>query len=125
MTVVVGGVGGGDRGDQFVDAAGELVDLSGQRVDLVEHDPGEFAVVVVELSGERFDQVGVFGFHPSPGQAGEGVRVSFAADERLDHVPGGHRVQGGRDRRHFDQRVFQQLLQPLPVPGAFAGQVHP
>jgi cytochrome P450 len=28
-------------------------------------------------------------------------------------------------RRHLDQRVLEQLLQPLPVPGAIAGQIHP
>jgi hypothetical protein len=78
VAVVDEGLGGGDRGDQFVDAGRHLVDLPAQRVDLVEHDPGEFAVVVVEGSGERLDEVVVSGPHPFPGPA----RPGFAGPAR-------------------------------------------
>jgi hypothetical protein len=85
--------GGGDRGDQLTDPGGELVDLPVQRVNLVEQDPGELAVVGVERSGECFDEVVVSGPHASSGQPGQHAGIPFAADERLDHVPGGHGVQ--------------------------------
>ena len=40
---------GRDRGDQLLGPGGEHLDLSGEGVDLVQQDPGELAVVIVEL----------------------------------------------------------------------------
>jgi hypothetical protein len=40
----------------IIDASGQLVDPPSQSVDLIENDPGEFAVVGVERFSERFDQ---------------------------------------------------------------------
>ena len=113
------------RLQQVVDAGGEGVDLRRQRVDLIEQHPGQFGVVVVEAAVERLDQRRSLGLHPAPGQVGQAPRVTLAGDQRLDHVPRRQRVQRGRHRRHLDQRVFEQLLQPLPVPGAFPGQIDP
>jgi hypothetical protein len=53
-------VGGGDRRDRLLDQGGELIDLRGQPVDLVQQDPGQTGVVVAELAGERLDQRGPF-----------------------------------------------------------------
>ena len=61
---LVGAGLGFHHGEQLVDAGGEGADLGGQRVDLVEHHPGQFGVVIVESAGQRLDQGAVFGFHP-------------------------------------------------------------
>ncbi|MET3721808.1 hypothetical protein [Arthrobacter sp. UYCo732] len=54
-----------------------MFDLAGQGVDLVQQDPGQFAVVVVEPAGEGLNQRGVFDPQPAPGQVrrDEGVRL--------------------------------------------------
>ena len=121
--VGVGALGGGDGCDQFLDAGGEPADLHVELVDLVQQHPGQLGVMVVETAGERFDQRGPLGLHPAAGQVGEHLRVPFPGDERLQHVPHRLGVQRGGHGRDLDQRVLQQLLQPLPVPGAFPRQV--
>jgi hypothetical protein len=115
----------GDLGDELVDACGEPVDLGVEGVDLTEQDLRQFAVVLVELAGQRFDQRVVLASHPAPGQTGEDGRVAFTRDERLDHLPdrqGGHR---GRDRRNLDQCVLEELLEALVIAGTVPGQIHP
>jgi hypothetical protein len=94
-------------------------------VDLVQQQPGQLGVVGVEPAGERLGQGGALGLHLAAGQAGEHLRVALAGDQRLQHVPGRGGVQRARHRRHLDQGVLQQLLQPLPIPGALVGQVDP
>ena len=113
------------RLQQVVDAGGEGADLRRQCVDLSEQHPGQFGVVVVEAPVERLDQRRSLGLHPAPGQVGEAPRVTLAGDQRFDHVPRRQRVQRGRHRGQLDERVFEQLLQPLPVPGAFPGEIDP
>ena len=82
-------------------------------VDLVQQHPGEFGVMVVEPAVERGDQGRVFGLHPAAGQPGEHPRIALPGDQRLDHGPPGHAHDVGGHRRHLDQGVFEQLLQPL------------
>ena len=126
--VAVAGFGGlrvGHGGQQLFDAGGEGGDLRGEGVDLIEQHPREFGVVVVEPAGQRLDQGGPLDLHPAARQIGEPTRVAFPGDQRLEHVPHRQRVQRRRHRRHLDQRVLEQLLQPLPVAGAFAGQIDP
>lgn len=54
MSVVVVSVGVGWRGcrwngvDVFLDADGELLDFVGERIDLIEENPGKFCVVIIE-----------------------------------------------------------------------------
>ena len=74
------------RGDQLLDAAGELLDLGGEGVDLVQQHPGQLAVMLVEPAGQRLDQVGVPGLHPAAGQVRQHPRVTLPGDQRLDHV---------------------------------------
>jgi len=114
---------GGNRCDQLPDPGGELGDLPVERVDLVQQHPGQLAVMIVEPPRERLDQRAMLGLHPAAGQAGQHFRVPFSGDQRLQHVPDRHRVQAAGHSRDLDQRVFQQLLQPLPVPGALPGQI--
>ena len=52
----VDGLGVGHRRQHLVDAGGEGVDLCGQGVDLVQHYPGEFGVMVVEPTVEGVRQ---------------------------------------------------------------------
>ena len=65
------------------------------------------------------------GAHPAAGQPGQHLRVTLAGDQRGDHVLRRQRGQLGRHRRYLDQRVLQQLLQPLPAPGPVLDQVGP
>ncbi len=123
--VGAGALGGGDPGDQFLDPGGELADLAGQGVDLVQQHPGQLGVMAVEPAGERLDQAVVLGPHPAAGQAGQHLRVTFAADQRLQHVADRPGIQLAGHRRDLDQGVFQQFLQPGVVPGALPGQVGP
>jgi hypothetical protein len=57
---VIGCLGGGDGGDQLLDAAGQRLDLGAEGVDLVEQQAGELGVVVIEAAGERLHQGGRF-----------------------------------------------------------------
>ena len=79
--------------------------------------------MVIETPVERGDQLRVLGLHPPAGQLGQPARVALPGDQGLDHVPRRQRVQRRGHRRDFDQRVLEQLLQPLPVTGAVAGQI--
>jgi hypothetical protein len=51
--LVLGWLGGGDGRDQLLDPGREVVCLGGQRVDVVQQQPGQFRVVVVEAAGQR------------------------------------------------------------------------
>src|SRR5664279_5710519 len=87
--------------------------------------PGQFGVVLSELAGQRLDQVGVLELHPAAGQAGQEPRAALPGDQCLHHVPDRAQVDPAGHRGDFDQGVFQELFQPLPMPGPFRGQVHP
>jgi len=63
--------GDGDGGERGVDTGGERVDLRAERVDLFEQHPGQFGVVIIELAGQRLDQVGVLELHPAAGLIGK------------------------------------------------------
>ena len=67
----------------------------------------------------------VLGSHLAARQTGEPTRITFASDQRFEHVAHRHRVHPRHHRRHLDQRVFEQLLHALPVTGALAGQIDP
>jgi hypothetical protein len=113
------------RCEQLVDARREGVDLGAQRVDLVQQHPRELGVVLVKPAAQRLDQRVVLGSHLAAGQTGEPTWITFASDQRFEHVAHRHRIHPRHHRRHLDQRVFEQLLHALPVAGAFAGQIHP
>jgi len=116
-SVGVDAAGGGNRAGQLVDPAGERADLGAQGIYLVQQHLGQLGVMLAGPAGERFDQRGPLGSHPAAGQVRERPGAALAGDQRLDHVAdrlGGHRAG---HRRHLDQRVLKQLLQPGPVPG--------
>jgi hypothetical protein len=48
--------GGRDRRDQLLNTRGELADLGGEGVDLVQQHPGQLAVMVIELAGKGLGQ---------------------------------------------------------------------
>src|SRR5215470_5399695 len=52
--------GGGEPG-------GEPFDLLVESIDLVEQDPGQLSMVVIEAAVQGFDQGGVFGSHSTTG----------------------------------------------------------
>jgi hypothetical protein len=118
--------GGRDRGDELADAEVELVDLGGQAVDLVEQDPGQLAVVVVELAVQRLGQGGALGPRRAAGQLGERPRVALPGDERLDHAPGAE----SKSSLHATEDTLisassSSFSTPRPMPGPLAGQVRP
>ena len=76
-------------------------------------------VVVIEATVQRGDQVQALGFHPPAVQIGQSAWVALTGDQGLDHVARRQCVQFRGHRRHLDRRVLEQLLQPLPVAGAF------
>ena len=117
--------GGGQRRGQPGGPGAQLGDLGVEEGDLVQQQPGELAVVVIEHAVQGLDQVIVPGLHPAPGQASQHLRVTLAADHRLDHVLRGDRGQFGRHRRQLHQRALQQLFQPLPAPGPLLDQAGP
>ena len=92
---------------------------------LVEQDPGQVCVVVVEAAVQGLHQRGVFDPHPAAGQLGQLLRVTLAGDQRFDHVPAGLAEDVGGHRGQFDQSVLEEFLHALLVPGPFAGQIQP
>jgi hypothetical protein len=84
--VGVDSLSGGDRRDQFPDPGGELGDPGAGEIDLVQEDPGQLGVVVLEPAGERLGQRGALGFHLAAGQPGEHLGVALPGDQRFEHV---------------------------------------
>ncbi len=125
IVAVRGWSGPGELGDELFDPAGETVDLVRAGVDLVQQEPGKVGVVVIETAVERFDQRWPLGVELPPGQISEDLRVSFTADERFDHRPRRQPEQIRCHRRQLDQRVLEQLLEALLVPGTFLDQLGP
>jgi hypothetical protein len=82
-------------------------------------------VVAVEAPGEGLDQGGMLGPHAPLGQPGEDLGVALAGDEGSDHGPAGDAEDVGRDARDLYERVFEQFLDALLVPGALLDQVGP
>jgi hypothetical protein len=110
---------------QLVDACGQRSDLRVKGVDLIQQHPRQFGMVVIKAPVEGLDQRRALDRHPAAGQIRETPWITLAGDQRLDHVARRERIEGGRHRRQLDQGIFKQFLQPLPVPGAFPGQIHP
>jgi hypothetical protein len=111
--------------DELLDAGGEPVDLVGAGVDLVQQEPGQVGVVVIEAAVEHLHQRCPLGVQLPAGQLGQDQRVAFAGDERLDHLPRRHPEQVCRHRGQLDQGVFEQLLEALVVPRPFLDQLRP
>jgi len=78
-----------------------------------------------EVPGQCLRQLWDLRTHPAFGQVGEHRRVccGLLIDQGLQHQPPGDTHDVGGHRRQFDARVFQQLLQPLDLPGPFLGDV--
>ena len=86
---------------------------------------GGDGVVRTEMAGECFAQRRDLGSQLAFGEFGQPCAVVLAGDERLDHGPARHAEDVAGDGRQFDQRVFEELLDALLVPGTFPGQVVP
>jgi hypothetical protein len=117
--LVLGWLGGGDGADQRLDPGREAVYLGGQRVEVVQQQPSQFRVVVVEAAGQRLHQGGALAAHPSFGELGQHLGVALPDEQGFQHGPtrathdvGGH---GGQ----LDQGVLEQ---PAPA-AARAGNV--
>ena len=105
-----------DRGDRAV-----------QERDLVQVHPGELAVVVPSNMPSSACSSVLLG---PPGPAGPGrpaTRGSRSPAARASRMSRADLVLASAltHRRQLDQRAFQQLLQPLPLPGPVADQLGP
>jgi len=123
----VGAPGGGDGVQGGLDLVLDRGDGPVEQGDVVQVDADQRAVVVPDLHslqgpGDRAAPA----LDAPGGQPGQGPRVALAAGDGLHDDPGrlgpGQRVHHGRQ---LDQGSFQQLLQPLPLPGAVADQLQP
>jgi hypothetical protein len=75
----------GEFSDELFDPDAETVDLVAAGVDLVQQQPGQISMMVIETTVERFEKPGPFGVELASGHAGEDLRVTFTSDERFDH----------------------------------------
>jgi hypothetical protein len=120
--VGVDAAGGGHRADQLPGPAGEDVDLGGEGADLVQEHRGQLGVIRAGPAVQRLGQLGPPGLHRAACQVCQRPGAALGGDQRLDQLAyrlGGHRAG---HCRHLDKRVFQQLLQPGPVPGPLVDQ---
>lgn len=92
-------------------------------VDPVQHDPRQERVVVGEVAGQRLDQNLTPGLQVRGGQLGQHLRMTGAADQRLEHPAPGDTEEVGHHRRELDPAVVQQVLQPPGLVGAFAHHI--
>ena len=113
------------RLDHHLDPGGELADGLGVPVDQVQVHPGQEGVVLAETAVQGLGQLGDLRPQPTLGQIGQPGRVPIAGDQRLDHRPPGHAQDVGGHRGQLDPGILQQLLQPLDLPAAFAGDRGP
>jgi hypothetical protein len=77
----------------------QLGDLGVQGGDLVQQQPGELTVVVIEDAVQGLDEGIVLGLHGAAGQGGQDLGGALAGDHRLDHVLRRQRGQLGRHAR--------------------------
>ena len=106
--------------DQLADLGGQLIDLPVQGTDVVQQDPRLDAVVVFPPAVQRRGKLGALGAGLADGQVREGLRVTLAGDQRLDHRPGSVSVQGGQHRGDLDLRPFVRLAAGAVLPVAAA-----
>lgn len=89
-----------------------------QRIDLLEMQPQQAAMVLGHPSAQGLGQRLGRGLDPRAGQTGELGRVGLAADQGLDHRPPAGSDEIGDRRIQLDVGLVQRLLQALDVAGA-------
>jgi len=112
----------GERAHLFLDPGRELLNRRGELVDAVQVQLAQERVVLAEVPPQRLDQLGDLGAHPGVRQLGQHPGIPFPGDQRRQHRPPGLAQDVRRDAGQFDPGVFQFLLQPVGLPGAFSGQ---
>lgn len=104
---------------QLVDPLSQLRDRGVGLVDACQHRPTQQGVVLVEPPSHRVLQGGDLRTHPSLGHLREHHRIALSRDQGVDHLP--PRL-GQHTRRHAGELhagVFEDLVQPLRLPGPF------
>jgi hypothetical protein len=114
-----------ERGDHPVDLGGDPVDLGGRRVDALQHQLAQEAVMVVEVAGQRLLQDRDLGPHAGACQLGERLGVALAGDERLEQLASRHPEEVADHAGELDLGVLEELLQPLLFPGPLPDQAAP
>ncbi|MEU1276609.1 hypothetical protein [Streptomyces sp. NPDC005799] len=109
---------GGDLLQRPGDQPVEFADLCGEMVDGVQQHPQKPGVVF-ELPGQGLDEGRLLLDQVAFGEVGQGARVAFPGDHRVEHGSPGHAEQVRDDAGQFDLRVLQGLVHAVLVPGAF------
>jgi hypothetical protein len=115
----------GEREHLLLNARRQFPDRRGELVDALQMQPAQERVVITEVAGQRLNQLRDLRAHPRLGHLGQHLRVAFAVDQRRQHRPPGDPKDVGGHRRQLDPGVFELLLQPLRLAGAFGGQGGP
>ncbi|MCW2695315.1 MAG: hypothetical protein JWR62_400 [Modestobacter sp.] len=91
----------------------------------MQHGARPLGVLVVEVPGQRLDQLRDLDPHLALGHFGEDLRITFAGDQRGQHRPGRDAGQARRHREQLDARVLQHEFQAGHLAGAVGHQLHP
>ena len=103
IQVLLAGQGGDDARDPRVQYCHEL----GQVVDLVEVVPAHPGVMLADVSVQSRDECSDLAPGGAGGQFGEYLRVTFAADQRLEDAPGTDPDHVRQDAGQFHAGVFE------------------
>ncbi|WP_448622207.1 hypothetical protein [Geodermatophilus sp. URMC 65] len=86
----------------------------GQRVldqlQAVQHGLRQLGMLLIEVPGQRLDQLRDFDPHLAAGQLGQHGRIALTGDQCGQHRPRGDAGQTGGDRRQLDRGVLEHAL---------------
>jgi hypothetical protein len=114
-----------ERGDQLLHLGVEMCDVDVEGVDAPQHRGADEGVMVFEMAGERWSQLGNLDAHPSKGHVGEHVRITLSGDHCLEHLAARDPMHVSDDRAELDLSVFEDLLQALFLPGLLTDEAAP
>jgi hypothetical protein len=102
-----------ERGSGSADARVEVGDGLGQVVEVAQVQPAPGGVRVAKPAGQRQGQVSGLAAQGAFGPLSEGLGITLAGNQRLEHRPPGHAQGIGGDRVQLDPAVL-----PGPCPAA-------
>ena len=103
--------------DLLLDPLLEVMDRRIVLINSAEQQPGQEAVVLGEAAGQRFGQVGSADLQPASEQH-QSSRVGHPRHQCGEDPAAGNPAQVADHTGQLDLGVFEQLLQPLHLPGA-------
>jgi len=103
----------------------DLLDRDRVPVDQIQVHPGQETMVLGEPAGQCLGQRRDLRAQPALGQIGQRSGVVLPVDQRFEHQSSRDAHDVGGDRGQFDTGVLEQLLQPLDLAAALAGDRGP